>query len=750
MKMQRIKIKYLILAILVLISLGCIGSFGYLMFKNRQKVELFKTAMSEFESGNYRQAETGFQAVLRNDRNNEIAIAKLAELAERRTSWPEAAYYWSRAAALNSFIPAYFDSAIKATFKCRDFAESIRLLERQKETKSISERQEIILAYSHFMLRNYEPARMILNKTEQQEELSTPLAKLLALYLQIRMKTNPEIITELDNLAKSGDPDTMFEALTALSVIYQSEKKFIEAEKSLKSAVALNRFAGLPQLADFYLFRGNYTAAAAAYQEALTFGPSSGIAAKLGDVLAAQKDQAGILKLAKSYRSGNRQILKTGYYLDALAAFLVSDWKTMGENLRHLDNSFNSPPAILMNLCLAVYELDAIKTEQALRRLSSDNRLKPVATRALQITMPFIIGLVQQQRITEAANLGRQLQKAGASDIIVDRLVLADNLRQNISVSSEIKRALETSPQDHVLLGIAAADALRSGRYAEALKYVEHNQKNGITATDVQLQRIVALEGLKRLDEATTEFKRTIELNPNNLELLQLFINFAVRNNRVADLKDLVIKINTLEDTKIKQFTPYIEAEIAFLTGDKALVKSHLKNAKTDIPQLVFRAAVLYGMIDELDAGIKTYQNIIDSYPDRGFVRINLSELYAAKGMKQQSLEVAEAAWRAEPERPEILECYGIRLAEMGNLKESATILEQALAKSAGGVTRAIGVWQTVQEKLIEQEFANKNYTDCRDSCRKLLRRSPGHPKAIQYQDKLNEIEKQQKEQGEK
>lgn len=748
MKMRKVRIKYLVLAFLVLVSLGCIGSFGYLMFRNRQKVELFKNAMAEFEKRNYSQAEIGFQAVLRNDRNNEIAIAKLAELAERQSRWPEASYYWSRAAALNSFIPAYFNSAIETMFKCRDFVELVRLLERQKGTKHISDRQELILVYSHFMLRNYEPARTLLGKTDSKEKLSTPLAKLLALYLQVRLKTNPEIIAELNNLAKSDDPDTMFEALSALSVIYQSEKKFIEAENSLKSAVALNRFAGLPQLGDFYLSNGNYAAATTAYQQALTFGPSSNIAAKLGEALAAQKDRARILKLAESYRSGNRQALKTGYYLDALAAFLASDWKVMGENLRHLDDSFNSPPAILMKLCLAVYELDALKTEQALTRISSDVRLKPVAVRALQITMPFIIGLVQQQRITEAANLARQLQKAGASDIIIDRLILADNLRQNISVPSEIKRALEIFPQDHVLLGIAASDALRSGRYSEALKYAEKNQKNGITAAEVKLQRAAALEGLKRPDEAVAEFKRIIEANPNNPELLQLFINFAVRNNRVTDLKALETQINVQEDAKTKQFVPYIEAEIAFLAGDKALVKSYLDNAQIDNSQLIFRTAVLYGLIDELDAGIATYLKIIDSYPDRGFVRINLSELYAAKGLKQKSLEIAEAAWRSEPERPEILECYGIRLADTENLKDAAAILELALAKSDGNSERALGVWQTVQEKLIEQEFANKNYTDCRNSCRKLLRRSPDHPKALQYQNKLNEIEKQQKEQG--
>lgn len=748
MKMRKFRIKYLILAILVLVSIGCIGSFGYLMFRNRQKVERFKTAMSDFEKGNYKQAEIGFQAVLRNDRNNEVAVAKLAELAERRENWPEAAYYWSRATALNAFIPAYFDSAIKTLFKCRDFVELVRLLEQQKGARTISTKQDVILAFSHFMLRNSGAARTLLSQVDRQKQASLPLAKLLELYLQMRTKTNSEIIAELNNLAKSDDPDTSFESLSALSVVYQSEKKIAEAEKSLKLAVELNRFAGLPPLADFYLFRGDHAAAAAAFQEALSFGPSSGIAAKLGEVLAAQKDRAGILKLAESYRSGNRQTLKTGYYLDALAAFLQSDWKTMGESLRHLDGSFNSPPAILMELCLGIYEADPAKAERALVRLNLDNRLKPVAVRALQLTMPFIISLVQQQRIQEAADLARQLQKAGVSDIIVARLVLADNLRQNISVPSEIKRALENFPQDHVLLGVAATDALRAGRYAEALKYAETNQKNGITATEVQLQRAAALEGLNRPAEATAEFNRIISANPDNLELLQLFIDFGVRNKRSEDLKNLVAKINTQEDAKFKQFIPYIEAEIAFLSKDKKLVKFHLKDAKTDRPQLIFRAAVLYGLIDELDAGIATYQKIIDSYPDHGLVKINLSELYAAKGMNQKALEVAEAAWKADPNRSEILECYGIRLATMGNLKEAATILEQSLAKSAGSSERALGAWQTVQEKLIEQEFTNGNYTESRDACRKLLRRSPGHPKAIQYQTKLNEIEKQQKEQG--
>ncbi|MDD5663272.1 MAG: hypothetical protein PHT71_03310 [Victivallaceae bacterium] len=743
MKNRKINVKYLILSVLVLISFASIGIFGYFMYKNRQKVELFQLAMAAYATGNYPQAKIGFVNVLRDDYNNEIALVKLAELAERSGNWAEASYYWNRASSLNAFDDHYFSATIRNMLKCRDFTGITRLLENYKKTKALDAEDMIFEAFSHFMLRNYGKSRELLNEIPDSAKTSSPLAELLEFYLTVGQNSDPEMVDKLIKLSKCGDSVVMFEAYTSLASIYQNNENYGKTEESLKSAATLNPFAGLPLLGEFYSMRANHAAASKAYRDALSFGPSAILATKLGESLAAQNDRSGIIELAKSYRSGNRQALKAGYYLDALAAFLAGDWKTMGNNLRYLDDSFNTPPAIMMRLCLAVYERNSEKAGQALERFSSDLRFRLMVPRAVQITLPFIIGLIHEQKITEAAALARKLEKSGASDIIVSRLVLADNLQKNISVPSEIKKALEKFPEDQVLLGIAAVDALRDGRYREALQYIEKNLKNGFNTVDVRLQHIAALEGLKQNDMAATEFRHVMDENPDRFELIKGFMEFAVRNARINDLEFLVVRVMTSDKPIIRQFAPYVEAEKAFIIGNNEQVKYYLKQADSNYPELVFRAAVLYGLIDELDMGIASYLKIADSFPDRALVQINLSELYDAKGNSSKALEIAEKAWRSEPERVEVLECYGIRLAKSGELDKASLLLEQAMARSNSTSSRAFECWREVQERLLEQKFNRGEYSACRNLCIKLLRRIPDHPQALQYLKKLDEIEKQ-------
>ena len=91
--MKRLKKSHLVLIIAsVLILIGCIGATAYLLLSNYQNVRVFKNARNNFLRGTPEAltlAESQLLQVVRNDSDNEAAYIMLAEIAEKRKTYPE-------------------------------------------------------------------------------------------------------------------------------------------------------------------------------------------------------------------------------------------------------------------------------------------------------------------------------------------------------------------------------------------------------------------------------------------------------------------------------------------------------------------------------------------------------------------------------------------------------------------------------------------------------------------------------------
>ena len=95
--MKKSGLNYVLLALLALVTLGCLGVFGWFMLRSHRKVVRYNEAVRATEAGDPSRAKLLLQETIREDRNHEAAIVKLAELLAREGDWQGAAQLWRRA-----------------------------------------------------------------------------------------------------------------------------------------------------------------------------------------------------------------------------------------------------------------------------------------------------------------------------------------------------------------------------------------------------------------------------------------------------------------------------------------------------------------------------------------------------------------------------------------------------------------------------------------------------------------------------
>jgi Tfp pilus assembly protein PilF len=733
------KFKYIVLAALVLILLACIGVFGYFMLQSRQKVERIQAALAALANGDRDAARTLFIDVLSEDPNNETAIVKLAELSEQDGIWSDAAQLWLRAAGLNEFKPEYEEAAIRTLLRGRDFIRLNALLERKKQKSGLTPPQTLMLGLAAFRTGQIPLATQLLSSITDAKTLASPLADLLENLLNTAKQPDSQRFAEMEKLAKSDDPVVAFEALHFIAYYQQSQGNQRAAETTFKAAAALNPYNGDMMLADYYYYNRDYDAAIAIYRKILGRTRTPDAAIRLGEALAIQNKPAEIRELSKKYNVGNKQMLLAGYYLDALAAFLEGNEKELAENLKPLTIDFRSPMALFMMMHSAIYQNNPAEVERIAEIFSRDARYREFEPKIADMLLPYIDRLAGARQMEAAARLARMIQKKDQPNLILSRLIIADDLRRNSLNMIELARALKAFPNDLVLLDCAAAAALQRGDYAEALKMATRNKEAGADIPPVNLQILSALEGLKRIDDANALFLELRKKTPADQGLATLYLDFCIRTGRTADLARLADEFGKSDIPAMRNLTPYIKAEIAFLENNRAGVIKELRQTGDGTSGLDYRKAYLYARIDEIDAAIAIYLGIAEKYPAPALIQVNLSELYAEKGDKAKALEAAEKAWRIAPEWSASQECYGIRLKENLDFERAFRLLDQQL-NARNDSPRVLEAWRVSIENLIKQQFDAKEYFTCRDYCRRLSAKFPGNAVATEYNAKLAEV----------
>ena len=126
------KSKHLILFFLLFIlSLFFLATLWIVFTRSYREVEYYQAALRERKLGAGDKAKELMRAVIRDDWNNELAIATLAEWCDADKEWNLSSWLWLRAANLNTFKVEYLRNARQAFFRCRAFRETFDAFEQK-------------------------------------------------------------------------------------------------------------------------------------------------------------------------------------------------------------------------------------------------------------------------------------------------------------------------------------------------------------------------------------------------------------------------------------------------------------------------------------------------------------------------------------------------------------------------------------------------------------------------------------------
>ncbi|MGE4565308.1 MAG: tetratricopeptide repeat protein [Victivallaceae bacterium] len=740
------RLKYLVTGFSAAAALAVIAVFSYYALKDQRRVKKYRQALETYDKGDFNHAEKQLIECFSSDPNNEAVLVKLAELNEKEKRYRNAAFYYRSASNLNPFDTRLLDGRLRALDSGRLYAELISDLEKLPPAKRAPYTE--LLIHAKLTRGEKEQARQLLEALPPDRRNSDRIRFDSFVLNSEDAKKKPseaEIDAGLANFTKSADAGVAFSALFMQFLRRSAAGNLQGAEEALVRAAELNPECALYLLGDLYFETGRYAEACVTYRKALQSNLPTASAVRYAEALFEGGRKNEIKDLAKAFQRGSKEILRTGNYLEAMTSYLDGHYRLTADKLKTLDNSFRSPTALMLMLDTGIRTDNAAMVAGVLREMRNMPKFRERMKDIGQSVMPMLARLYSSRRIAEAAPVADLLYSQRNPDLLLTRIRLLDRSETGMLTYDEVAFALEKFPSDPVILSIAARRALRNGDFKEMLELTRRNLAGGNRELETKLQEVTALEKLGRIDEAAAKLAALRAAAPDQLELFKRQLSFAIRHDRLELLHTLYREAAGSPQPPIRELAFLPEAELDFRAGKTAegvaLLTARpatevLKVADPENWELLYLIALRLGSADAIDPAAAIYEKLKVVLPDPSMARLNLSELYAARGRKAEALSEAQDVWMHNHNLPAAREAYAMRLAESGKYEDALPIFRE-FNRRHQETTRLAEARKMSLEKLIPPAFNAGKLDDCLEYCAELLRDDPANPIALEFRKKI-------------
>lgn len=647
-----------------------LGSLFFFFIREHRKGADFAEALETYRRGDIPAAKTKFEAIVRNDRNHENAYLQLARIARDSGNWQEEALCWHCAGVLNPLAAEYRRNRKNALAMERNFPALRKLLLEEADPdqeRSDEDDCHLLVAMLHCgEAAEFREYRSRLEK-KKPEFFRTEYGRLIRC---LEAETADSALREeLASLGKSRNPVVAFESLLRLALWQGNAVPASpdEAEKTLRDAVRVNAFAGLPYLANFYIDRGRFDRAADCCSRNFERFHRPASAIKLAELHLLTGEAEKIAALLPRFGGGDRAALITGCYLESLLAFSRRDDRTLNRSFAQLRDTVRTPVGALVGLYDAVSRGDAAAMESAWYRFRLMPEFHDLPERAGTLILSGIHRLIAADRKNSALRLLNLSGVDFLKDLGLTRFLVIEKLRLGQLRPHEARRALERYPDDRFLLSAAVESACREGDFSEAIRLADAALRHDPPdPCGIRNFRILALAGTGRVDDAAAELcdpPAAAEVNPGVL----FAVCAPIRENRRIDLLEKICAALRRGDSAL---LPYAEGELLLLKGRTEEALECFTRLRSRSPELLFRTARILGEHDRIVPARAFYRQLLE-LPEtpprlRAFASANLAELHAAAGSAAEALQSAEDAWKLMPDHPALQYCYAEKLLKTG------------------------------------------------------------------------------------
>ena len=752
--MKKIQIVLAVITGLIVLA-SCLGLFGYfgmkMMKQSRQRME----ARAAFDAKDWKKAEKLLKAYVSEDLDSEEDFVRLAQVYRHLGNTEEEMRCWGRASELNPLKPEYRDDYLACALGARAFRHLQTTLSHKLSLNvDLSPKEKMLYLISAVITMREKDAEQFYSVMLADDPLvfhRSDLGRLAEFLVTYRQLDPDDRKSFLKYGVESDDSfvrqETILFSLADLEWTGGDVETVLKKKEAmLKQIAGMNRFIGVPLLADFYfgmLKFGTVIELAEPYLADIDDVLLSIIYAE-SCVYGAQQEK--LLPLIDHFRDLGRMYRTQLSYFEALYDFTQGEEKgdELAARMREVGSAAQTDLANLINLQLALNNDNLEKVRNSLEAIMRNAPFYDLQDRARASVRHYLGTKIEAdpELVNDSmmARLAQLISTPEVKDAFLMRLIIADMGRRNVLSEQTIQENLADYPFDPYLLQVAAEFELFNGHPDLCIEYTERYFSLNLErrSTNFDLLHMLAQELSGNIDEATKEYTALVDNSEMDRGILYRYFRFCIQHGRTKELDKMAERLGSSSVQGLKELAPYFHAEVLFSQKKTEEALDLLETADTDCLDFVFHAANMFTAHERLDQALSRYRSLVGTYPDQRLVLANMAEAYLAKEMKAEALSCAERAWEDDPDDQFVQFIYAKMLAANGRYQAAERVLRIPYRHiELPDTIREL--WTDIMVHCVQEDFENRLYLHALDRANHYLVLFPGDIMFQEYKARAEE-----------
>ena len=663
------KIKIVLFAAIIVVSAACIAVVLYFTIAGRAEAAKLATATEAFRKGDYAAAAPMLREIVRKDPSNAEAFRMLGAISESKHDYPAALGDYQQARGLSPLDPALKTKYLEMLAAVGDFQTLLNTFRNEFEQNKLS-------ASENFC---YVEAMIAAGKSESAAESAIgkwkgPAAQQSYLKGLLEFKRNrpAEALKEMRKVPKDALPFPAYCRLLAVSgAALQAGGDIAAAQETFRQLAKLSPGSGNFLLAQFYKRTGQDKLYREQLIKTIQETPQQiGALVELAELYAADRNLEALAALKRAPQ--NRTEVEIFSYLDAMCAFLGRRYADAEKSLA-VATMFSGRPlyqAIRMMCLIATKNIE--KLPECVNALLKTSPSPEARRQVLGDLQPLLIEQIREKKAKEAFRLS-ELVLAISNEKSAVRTLAQEVLLQQASATGNAAKAIEyatellTENPNLPGANLAMGDLLLAERKpAEALAYYQRVSADSAAAA---LGEARADLGLKRPEDADKAFRKALKIAPANLDAFEGYALFLIGRKRGGEIEAFVAGLPATPEARY--IVAYMRAKRADAEGKPEAAKKYDLEALAELEQLPsnpvteYQRAFLFALTGQDAKAEPIYEKLLAEDPRQLMVLLNLSEVKAALGKKQEAMNLAERAIRLDPNSEMAKQCLRRRQLDL-------------------------------------------------------------------------------------
>ena len=780
--MKKTQIILAIITGLVVLS-SCLGLFGYFGAKVVKQSRRRAEARAAFDAKDWKRAEKLLKAYVTEDIYSSDDFIRLAQVYRHFGNTEEEMRCWGRVSTLNPHNREYWETYLTCALNARAFPHLYTTLAYKLNlNEELAPREQVLYFICQLVMHREKDAEqfcvamldedpdvftrddlgrlaefiMTHNYLERDDRLAflkygieseDPFVRLESiLYYLDELEVIDEVAAEETSdegeeggeaEARVGEKDDPPEEVADDDPDDDPDKEikitFERKETILKTLVDMNRFVGIPVMAEFYFEQLRFGSVIELAEPYLEDIDDPRLAVIYAESCVFDSHPEKLPPLVKRFRSFGRKYRAQVTYFEALYAFCQGP-EAYGELARHMQDLGGEIQTDLSHLIDLQLALNIDHVERIRSTLATIVRNRPfydLQDRARSLVRRYLESKLEEDPAlaedSRMARLAQLVSTAEVKDPLLMRLVLSDLHRRNVVTRQTIEDDMKDFPDDPYLLQIAAEFELFNDNPELCLEYTEryYTLKDAKRSTAIDLLHMLAQELSGNIDEAAREYTELVDNSEMDRGILYRYFLFCIQHERRAELDKMAERLEGSAVPDLNALAPFFRAEVLFLDEKPEEALALLETTETNCLDFALHAADMFLARGRLDQALSCYRALLDTYSDRQLILADIAEVYLAMGMKPEALAYAERAWESDMDDSHAQYVYAKILAANGRYQDAERALRIPYREVELPAELA-ELWTDIITHCVQEDMENRLFLRALDRANHYLIIFPG------------------------